>query len=200
MSIFGMAFSVAYAVFFPVAGWVLARARLAHDVHGRRSARDAARGAVFGHRAGAPAGPRETRDADESWAVSLRWLAASRTYLLLLLGSAFMGANVYAASAWFPTFLSRVHGLNVVQIASYVGPLRGILGAVGILGGGWLADRLGRGDPRWRLCRSRPPVVLPSRRPRRSFCSGIRVPPGSADSPSPASCRWSIKDRCSRWP
>jgi MFS family permease len=39
----------------------------------------------------------------------------------------------------------------MVQIASYVGPLRGILGAIGILGGGWLADRLGRRNPRWRL-------------------------------------------------
>jgi MFS family permease len=62
-----------------------------------------------------------------------------------------MGANVYATSAWFPTFLSRVQGMSLLEVASYIGPLRGILGAAGILGGGWLADRLGRRNARWRL-------------------------------------------------
>ena len=63
----------------------------------------------------------------------------------------FMGANVYAASTWSAAFLMRVHGLSLAEIASSIGPMRGILGGAGILLGGLLTDRLGRRDARWRL-------------------------------------------------
>jgi MFS family permease len=154
MSIFGTAYAVANAAFFPLAGWV------SND---------------FGWRtmfvvAGIPGvllallffvsvqepGRVVTSDAERelgqpSLADTLRFLAGSRTYRLLLVGSAFMGANIYATSAWFPTFLSRVQGLSLLQVASLIGPLRGIVGALGIVAGGWLADRLGRRDVRWRI-------------------------------------------------
>jgi MFS family permease len=154
MAIFGTAYSVAYAVFFPLAGWVI-------NDFGWRTMFGAAGlpgvllAIVFLFSVREPL--RVTSDHEKNQAErgslsgSLRFLTASRTYLLILAGSAFMGANAYATGAWFPTFLSRVHGMSVVQIASYIGPLRGILGAVGILGGGWLADQLGRRDTRWRL-------------------------------------------------
>ena len=71
--------------------------------------------------------------------------------MLIALGAMFMGANVYAASTWSSTFLMRVHGLSLTEIASWTGPLRGVLGAAGILLGGLLTDRLGRRDARWRL-------------------------------------------------
>lgn len=154
MAIFGTAFSVAYAVFFPLAGWVINdfgwRAMfVAAGLPGvllaivfRFSVREPLR--VASEHEGKLARRSTLSDA-------MRFLTASRTYLLILVGSAFMGANAYATSAWFPTFLSRVQGMSLVQIASYIGPMRGILGAVGILGGGWLADRLARRDMRWRL-------------------------------------------------
>jgi MFS family permease len=81
----------------------------------------------------------------------LRFLARSRVYSLLLLGVAFMGADIYAAGAWNPTFLRRVHRLTLTEIASSIGPMLGLLGAAGILCGGVLASRLGRRDERWRL-------------------------------------------------
>jgi len=154
MSVFGTAYAVANAVFFPLAGWV------SNDFGWRTMFVVAGIPGVLlallffvsvrePERVVTSAAERDL--AQPSLADTLRFLAGSRTYLLLLVGSAFMGANIYATSAWFPTFLSRVQGLSLLQVASLIGPLRGIVGALGILAGGWLADRLGRRDVRWRI-------------------------------------------------
>jgi MFS family permease len=154
LAIFGTSFSVAYTVLFPVAGWiirdygwramfiaaglpgiVLSFAFLLSVHEPTRGASELSEGAAGG----------------DSLPASVRFLLGSRTYLLLLLGSTFMGANIYAASAWFPTFLSRVHALSLFQIASSIGPIRGVLGAVGIIAGGVLTNRLGRRHDTWRL-------------------------------------------------
>jgi MFS family permease len=154
MAIFGTAYAVASAVFFPVAGWLITdfgwrTMFIAAGLPGVLLA------VVFLFSVREPqriAADKEERGSDAaSLFNTLLFLASSRTFLLLLVGSMFMGANVYATSAWFPTFLSRVQGLSLLQVASYIGPLRGVLGAGGILAGGWLADRLGRRDSRWRL-------------------------------------------------
>jgi MFS family permease len=154
MAIFGTAYSVAYAVFYPLAGWLITdfgwrTMFIAAGLPGVLLA------AVFLVSVREPQRVAADKAERASGAASLFntviFLLSSRTYLLLLLASMFMGANIYATSAWFPTFLSRVHGLSLLQVGSYIGPLRGVLGAVGILGGGWLADRMGRRDPRWRL-------------------------------------------------
>jgi len=154
MAIFGTSFSVAYIVFFPIAGWII-------NNHGWRtmfvaagipgifltvifllSVREPERGATEDNKRGF---------AKESLPGSVRFLSGSKTYLMLLLGSTFMGANIYATSAWFPTFLVRVHGLTLLQVASSIGPFRGVLGALGILAGGLLSDRLGRRNERWQI-------------------------------------------------
>jgi MFS family permease len=154
MSIFGTAYSVAYTVFFPLAGWLISDFgwRVMFVVAGLPGMVVAL---IFFVSVREPervvTDTEERGPGDSSLAGTLRFLAGSRTYLLLLVGSAFMGANIYATSAWFPTFLSRVQGLSLFQVASVIGPLRGIVGALGILAGGWLADRLGRRDARWRI-------------------------------------------------
>ena len=81
----------------------------------------------------------------------IRFLLASPTYLLILLGSTFMGASVYAGSTWNATFLTRVHHLSLAETAASIGPLQGLCGGAGILLGGFLTDALGRRDERWLL-------------------------------------------------
>jgi len=154
MAIFGTSFSIAYVVFFPIAGWIInsygwRTMFVAAGVPGvflpivfLLSVKEPERGA---------AEENKREFAKESLSGSARFLSGSKTYLMLLLGSTFMGANIYATSAWFPTFLVRVHGLSLLQIASSIGPIRGVLGAAGILAGGLLTDRLGRRDERWRI-------------------------------------------------
>ena len=155
LSIFGTANSIALLIFFPLLGWI-------GDHHGWRAmfiaagvpgmalallfltVREPARGATE-HRHAQPSFQ------PESFATTLRFLAGSRAYVWMLLGSMGMGANAYAAGAWTPTFLVRVHHLSLTEVASSIGPLRGILGAVGILLAGVVIDRLGRIDQRWRV-------------------------------------------------
>ena len=42
-----------------------------------------------------------------------------------------MGLNVFASSVWTPTFLMRVHGLTLGEVAATVGPIRGFCGLAG---------------------------------------------------------------------
>jgi MFS family permease len=156
LSIFGTANSIAFVAFFPVAGFIVQQ-------HGWRAMFMAAGvpGVVLAllfvatlkepQRGAAEREGRGRRAAPESLAATLRFLAGARSYLLMLLGAMFMGSNAFAAGAWTPTFLTRVHGLKMGEIASTIGPVRGVIGALGILAGGMLTERLGRDDARWRV-------------------------------------------------
>ena len=74
------------------------------------------------------------------------WKLHAFRYLSVAMGMmAFAG---YAFSVWAPTFLKRVHGWNSSE-AGDLGWSIGIGGALGSIFAGWLADRLGRRDPRW---------------------------------------------------
>lgn len=75
---------------------------------------------------------------------TLKFLFASRAYLCLLAAATLMGLNVFATSVWIPTFLVRVHGFRIGEVASVVGPVRGIFGTAGVLLGGLAMDWLGR--------------------------------------------------------
>jgi MFS family permease len=72
-------------------------------------------------------------------------------YLWLLAGVSFMGGALYAMGTWMTTMLVRVHGFSIIEVASTVTPLGGVVGLCGIVAAGWFADRLGRRDRRWRL-------------------------------------------------
>ncbi len=154
LALFGMANSVAFIVFFPVAGWIAAqhgwRAMfIAAGIPGlvfallfRMTVREPRRGAME---------ERAPAIRSERFWPALRFLLGSRTYLYLLAGATFMGANAFAAGAWTPTFLQRVHGMGIAQIAGVIGPVRGFLGAAGILAGGLLIDRLASHQIAWRV-------------------------------------------------
>jgi MFS family permease len=74
------------------------------------------------------------------------WRLRSFRFLSVAMGvTAFSG---YAFSVWAPTFLRRVHGWSSSEAGDLGWPL-GIGGALGSILAGWLADRLGRRDPRW---------------------------------------------------
>ena len=81
---------------------------------------------------------------------AIRFLCGSRAFLLMVLAGGFMGGAIYAAGAWITTFLVRVHHMSLTAIGVQFGPPRGIVGGVGIILAGVIADRLGRRDGRWR--------------------------------------------------
>jgi len=155
VAIFGTAFAIASLLYYPLIGMV-------SEAYGWRAAFIAAGvpgmvlAALFvifvpepkrgGSERAAPAPA-----ASVPYRQALSYMARVRTYRCILGGVTFMGANAFAAGAWSPTFLERVHGMSIGEIANVIGPVRGILGMAGVLAGGWLADRLGRRDPRWRM-------------------------------------------------
>jgi MFS family permease len=154
LAIFGAASSLSALVFFPIAGWIdqLWGWRMMFYAAGIPgvllgllfflTVKEPERGAREEHK-------RSLESA--SFAEAARFLMGSRTYLLSLGAIAFLGANASAASTWDPTFLKRVHGMSMGDVASTLGPLRGVLGAAGILAGGVLIDRLGRRNEKLRL-------------------------------------------------
>jgi len=155
LSIFGTAVSISGILFFPALGWIgqaygwrqmffvaglpgVALALL-FVITVREPKRGAAerRGSAHAERAGL--------------GETLAFLLRSRAYLAMVAGATFMGLNVFAAGVWIPSFLERVHGLNIAEVASVVGPMRGIFGAAGVILGGLAIDRLGRRAAHWRI-------------------------------------------------
>ncbi|MBC2778899.1 spinster family MFS transporter [Parasphingopyxis marina] len=154
LAIFGTANSIAFIALFPIAGWIATEYGwrtmfVAAGLPGLGLAllffftvREPERGAVE---------DKPSRFANVNFRETIGFLRGTRTYLLILLGVTFMGANVFAAGAWTPTFLNRVHDMTIAEVATSIGPVRGVLGAVGILAGGLMIDRLGARWTAWRI-------------------------------------------------
>lgn len=154
LAIFGTANSIAFMVFYPLAGWIA-------QAHGWR-AMFVAMGlpgipialvmllTVREPIRRSPPPPR-TGMSISSLGADLAELFANPRFRWIFAGVTLMGANVWAASAWTPSFFARVHHMTVAQVGATVGPVRGIIGAVGILAGGVLIDRLPASRTTWRI-------------------------------------------------
>jgi MFS family permease len=77
-----------------------------------------------------------------------RYLMRRPSFVWLAVAMGFTAFAGYAFSVWAPTFLKRVHGMSSSEAGDLGWPI-GIGGALGSILAGWLADRLGRRDPRW---------------------------------------------------
>ncbi len=65
-------------------------------------------------------------------------------------GSALYACGSYAMNVFASAFLIRVHGLSTAEAGLGFGLAFGIGGLIGTFFGGWLADHLGKRDPKWR--------------------------------------------------
>ena len=84
------------------------------------------------------------------WA-SLKLLAASPAYCLVLSGASLVAFLSYGKGVWVLVYFQRTHKLSVGQTALYVGVILGIAGIVGTWLGGWAADKYGAKDRRHML-------------------------------------------------
>ena len=80
---------------------------------------------------------------------TFRYLWAKPAFRHLAIGGALTAFVGYGVTSWFPSFLARSHGMTTGEIGTWLGLILGIPGGIGIVAGGWLADRLGARDPRW---------------------------------------------------
>lgn len=72
----------------------------------------------------------------------LEFIRANRAFLLChFLGFGLLSIVVHGAAAWAPTYLMRVHGIDVKDIGVLVGSMTIPLGVGGAVFAGWLVDR-----------------------------------------------------------
>ncbi len=84
-----------------------------------------------------------------AFSISLRFLMGQKTFVFATLGAALTTISYYAHVVWSTTFMLRVHGMDVAQSASLLGPIRGITGLVGALCGGLILSALLRRNQKW---------------------------------------------------
>lgn len=73
-------------------------------------------------------------------------LARKRSFWLLAFGAASASISGYGIGFWLPSLMIRSFGLDLTTTARFFAAVSLIGGSTGILGGGWLADRLGARD------------------------------------------------------
>jgi len=66
------------------------------------------------------------------------------TMLWIILSGALHNFNMYAVNSFLTSFLARYHRLDLKQATFTASLVLGAVGIVGLLGGGWAADRLGK--------------------------------------------------------
>jgi MFS family permease len=82
---------------------------------------------------------------------TILFLWRQRSFVIITLGGSLMGISFYGFQVWTPVFLHRVRHLTSGVIGTYQGTLMGVFGLSGVLLGGFLAERLGKRDVRWRV-------------------------------------------------
>ncbi len=87
-----------------------------------------------------------------------------RAYAGLVLGFSVMGMIMNVFQIWGVQYFVRLHGYSIPDAGLYVGLVIGVFGTIGILTGGWLADRMrkaGRLDATMRVGLIAAAVMIP---------------------------------------
>lgn len=82
------------------------------------------------------------KTADAMPAAFRKFLSSRRRYLICnIAGVCFQSSTAYAAGAWAPTYLMRVHGVSVAQAGLLIGTVTVFCGIVAVLIAALIADR-----------------------------------------------------------
>jgi len=79
----------------------------------------------------------------------LRVLWSRRSFRHLAMGAGLNAFCGYAAANWTASFMIRTHGMNTGELGTWLALILGAGGAIGVFGGGLLADHLAPRDRRW---------------------------------------------------
>jgi len=86
-----------------------------------------------------------------SLAEVIQTLLKKKTFIFIALAAGFQAFGNYGVGNFLPSFLQRVHGLDIATAGVVLGLSTGIGGGVGTFFGGYLADRFRSRDMRWYL-------------------------------------------------
>jgi len=81
----------------------------------------------------------------------IRTLLKKKTFIFIALAAGFQAFGNYGVGNFLPSFLQRIHGLDIATAGIVLGLSTGIGGGVGTFLGGYLADRFRTRDMRWYL-------------------------------------------------
>lgn len=80
---------------------------------------------------------------------TLRHLLTKKTFIFAALASGFHTFTTYGVGNFLPSFLQRVHGVDIVTAGIVLGLTTGVGGFIGTYLGGYLADKKRASDMRW---------------------------------------------------
>jgi len=79
--------------------------------------------------------------------IALLW--SRRSFRHLALGTSLGAFILYSVANWTASFMIRSHGMTSGEVGTWLAMILGLGGAIGVFGGGLIADRLGAVDKRW---------------------------------------------------
>ncbi|GAA4100245.1 MFS transporter [Zhongshania borealis] len=79
--------------------------------------------------------------------LSVLWTRPS--FRFLSMGAALNAFAGYATANWTASFMIRSHGMTTGELGTWLAVILGLGGAVGVIAGGYISDKLGRSDKRW---------------------------------------------------
>jgi len=93
----------------------------------------------------------QREDSDESvplmQVLALLW--SRRAFRHMAIGAGLNAFAGYSTSNWIASFMIRSHGMSTGELGTWLALTIGLGGAVGVFGGGLLADRMATRDQRW---------------------------------------------------
>ncbi|SNZ01416.1 spinster family MFS transporter [Flagellimonas pacifica] len=92
-----------------------------------------------------------TSDQTPKLAEVIKTLFGSKSFVFAALGAGFIAFGTYGFGNFMPSFLQRVHGMDIASAGYALGLIFGVGGGVGTFLGGYFADRYGKKDVRWHL-------------------------------------------------
>ena len=97
---------------------------------------------------GAADGLSRTEEMPPFW-FTLKTLMASPTFRHLSFATGLYTVLWLGVVQWLPSFFTRSFGLEIGAVGTWLAVILSVSQIIGMLLGGWLADRLGAGDLRW---------------------------------------------------
>jgi MFS family permease len=86
-------------------------------------------------------------DAAPPFSIVFKTLAAKPSFWLLSFGAASGSILGYGLIFWLPSFFARSFGLQLAEVSWFYGSIVLVGGVAGTWLGGWLGDRIGKGNP-----------------------------------------------------